>query len=271
MSRIFTVIAHARSGSTLLCRKLDERAEGRVYLELFHRNLKTIFNHLADSGAAVRDRFAPLDGAELRDHLAAHPMALLHLLSELNGGRDIYFKVFPGHLARPQLQEVLANSAGAILLHRNLLHSFLSNEIAQARQKWTNDDTSKDTVAFDPKRFAGNVRTVLNFYDEMEELLTETGTPRTDILYETIADPDRADAAVTAALEALGVTSAKQPPPKGRLNRQDSRRLASDKVSNPDEMLALLDAIGLTRANDGDTPVAKPVFAAALKALRARS
>ena len=58
MSRIFTVIAHARSGSTLLCRKLDERAEGRVYLELFHRNLKTIFNHLADSGAAVRDQFS---------------------------------------------------------------------------------------------------------------------------------------------------------------------------------------------------------------------
>lgn len=271
MSRIFTVIAHARSGSTLLCRKLDERADGRVYLELFHRNLKTIFNHLTDSGAAVRDRFAPLDGPELRDHLASHPMDLLHLLSKLNGGRDIYFKVFPGHLARPQLREVLANSAGVILLHRNLLHSFLSNEIAQARRSWDNGDTSEEVVEFDPKRFAGNVRTVLSFYDEVEDLLAETGTPRTDILYETIADPDRADAAVTKALEAVGVTSAKQPPPKGKLNRQDTRRLASDKVSNPDEMLAMLDAIGLAEANDGDTPVGKPAFAAALRALRARS
>ena len=271
MNRIFPVIAHARSGSTLLCRQLEAVADGRVYMEIFHQNPDVIRNHLHDSADRLFARFAPLEGSALRERLAARPLDMLAALSDLDDGRDLFFKVFPGHLQAPQMREVLEHSAGVIVLHRNLLHSFISSRIARQIRKWTTVDTSGRKITFDPEDFIGHLRQVTGFYARVEADLRKADTPSSNVFYETLADPANGESTLRDALSGLPValrvaaTGANRPD----LKRQDSRPRASDKVDNPGELLDFLESLGIAAADDGSIPLQVGVFREALARHRA--
>lgn len=274
MSRTFTIIAHARSGSTLLCRKLALLSDGQVYLEIFHQNIRTIQNHLQDSAAAAFAHFQPLEGAALRDHLASHPIELLAFLSDQTPDTDQFFKLFPGHLKPPALRAVIGHSAGVILLQRNLLHSFISSRIARRIQKWTTVDTSAHKITFDADDFLTHLTQVTGFYTRARAIAARRGVPCADVSYELLADPDTGAAQLRAALGPLDITlrpedrardRARDQPDERRLRRQDNRPLATDKVDNPDDLRRFLDRLGLAAANDGRAALPVADFRAALE------
>lgn len=265
MSRTFILIAHARTGSTFICQKLGDLAEADVYFELFHNDLEQTRRFLGDNADAVWEKFEPLAGGNLRGYLAAHPLELLDFLDQRITQRDRIFKLFPNHLNSDNVQAVLEQSAGVMMLHRNLLHSFLSHEIAMQTQKWVNDNTSDQKVTFDPKRFAGYIRFITAFYNRVGMILEAKNIPHTDILYEdVITRPDLFEDTLAAALTEVGATLASTRTEGATLRRQDNRPLASAKVSNPDEMLGFLKALGLETANDGGTALHTSQFRNAL-------
>ena len=160
----------------------------------------------------------------------------------------------------------MEQSAGVLILHRNLLHSFLSHEIAMQAQKWVNEDTSDQKVLFEPRRFTGYIRFVTGFYDRIETLLRDRRIPRTDILYEDILKhPEDIENRLSAALSRVGAELRSEPGKTAKLRRQDRRPMASDKVRNPDEMLSFLRGIGLETANDGTVAVLTSRFGEALR------
>jgi LPS sulfotransferase NodH len=265
MSRKFTIIAHARSGSTLLCRKLAELTEGRVFLEIFHHNLKAVRNHLGEDADTVCTHFLPLQDDALRDHLATHPLKLLDYLASLHPEKDLFFKIFPGHLQPPALNKVLGQSDGVIFLQRNLLHSFISSRIARRIQKWTTVDTSDQRITFEAQDFLQHLRQTTGFYTRAQNIAAKHGTPCVEITYEALARATSGDPELRAVLDTLSIPhGGGDAPSDTKLRRQDSRPLASDKVDNPAEMLHFLEGLGLEQANDGLVSLALGDFTNAL-------
>lgn len=268
MSRTFIVIAHARTGSTFICQQLGDLADARVYFELFHNDLEQTRRFLGENADPVWDRFQPLAAGNLRDYLADHPLDLLNFLSERTYPDEQIFKLFPNHLNPDNVRAVLEHSSGVLMLHRNLLHSFLSHEIAMQTQKWVNDNTSDHKVAFDTKRFTGYIRFITGFYARVETILNQAGIAHTDILYEDVlTHPERIETKLALALAGVGATLRTQRPDTAKLRRQDSRPLASEKVSNPDELLDFLARLGLGSANDGTIGLRTARFGEALAQL----
>lgn len=136
VTKYFVVIAHARSGSTLLCRKLEQFAQAAVYLEIFHPRLEVIKRHLGEHAETICDRTPGTTDVEKRAFLATHPGEFIETLAAESPTPTLVFKIFPGHLKPPHLRQVIMNSAGVIMLHRNLLHSHISNKIAKEKKKW---------------------------------------------------------------------------------------------------------------------------------------
>lgn len=253
MNRKFVVIAHARSGSTLLCQKLDTLTNARVYLEIFHQNMPVIEHHLGDSKAQVLEHYSPLEGQVLRQKLTAEPLNLLKYLTELNPDKDLFYKIFPDHLKVPELQQVISESSGCISLQRNLLHSHLSNQIAQNTNHWANVDTSQHLVEFNPQDFIRHIRHVSAFYNHAESCAQQEGIPFIELAYEKVADESIVQPSLCQILEEFGVLTQDIPPPEVGLQRQDKRKLATDKVSNPELLLEVLHKLGLDEANNGQT------------------
>lgn len=254
MKRKFIIIAHARSGSTLLCQKLDAVTDARVYLEIFHQNMQVIEHHLGSSKHEVLHRYRPLEGQELRQKLTEEPLSLLDYLAELNPDQDIFCKIFPDHLKVEKLRQVIGESSGIISLQRNLLHSHLSNQIAQATNRWTNVDTSQHLVEFVPKDFIRHINHVAGFYEHAEACARKAGIPFIELAYETVASEGHSQPTLQKVLDKLGISKQYTADPESPLKRQDKRKLASDKVSNPEMLLQALQELRLAEINDGQIP-----------------
>jgi len=264
--RKFMIAAHPRSGSTLLCRALSDVVAGRVYLELFHFAPEVQARHLEDNLDATIDHFRPLEGEALREHLAEQPNELLDFLSSENQGADILFKLFPGHIGMAALHAMMSNLDGVLMLHRNLLHSFLSNKIARASQAWAGVDTSDQRVSFDETEFVEHVDYVISFYSSIISAAEEAGVPVKHLRYEDIVFSRDRSAQLQDVIKSLGLGQSAEPG-HGEVDllKQDQRQLASDKVTNPDKLLACLAKLGLQDADNGDHAISFNEFQLALK------
>ena len=267
MAQFYIVLAHARSGSTLLCEKLASLTSEHVYLEIFHHNIDVIKQHLKEDANAVLNRISEDHDQALRDRIAENPLQLLDAVSAVKGdSKSIFFKVFPGHLGPERLAQVLGQCSGTLILFRNLLHSFLSNQIATRNNKWANFDTSESLTRFDPEAFLVHVKSVSAFYKHAEGLVRATALSHAHIHYEELAKPGETDRVLTSALNRINVPVIRNDAAPG-IMRQDKRSLATDKVSNPDELLDYLRSLGLEEANDASTPLRPEQFMATLSSV----
>jgi LPS sulfotransferase NodH len=265
MNRKFIVIAHARSGSTFVCQKIADLAQASVYFELFHNDIEQIRRFVEPDDEAVWAHFQPLSGGDLRGYFTRNPRALLDFLQARRNGRDQFFKLFPGQLKGTALNATFDGAAGVLILHRNLLHSFLSHEIALQTQQWVNADTSDKRIIFDPQKFSGYIRYIFGHYQKAEALLQERGVASADVHYEDLLiDPAAFEHSLASALQKIGAEPRAETPDTPKLRRQDARPMAADKVRNPDEMLHFLSEIGLENANDGTQRFKISEFSAAV-------
>lgn len=251
MTRFFPIIAHARSGSTLLCNEVKKHASGAVLLEIFHQLPDVIERHL---GRFSSDVFATLgvDKTTVRDYVVNNQLEYLEAIQGVTGRDEIIFKIFPFHLPRERIRPVLANAAGVIILRRNLLHSYISNKIASSSGRYVRSSTSKAKVAFDPGDFSTYVRSMYGFRRRAVAYLEARGdgVRHRMVDYESLVDPQMRERAVAEGLAYVGAGVGATEPARPMV-KQDSRRLASDKVENPQEMTEVLDYLGLAGADDG--------------------
>ena len=254
-NRFFVVVAHARSGSTLVCKTISDQFDGRVFLEIFHQELDVILDHLFELADPAVQHFEHIPRDQLREYLARNPTQLKNFLLEHAEGEDTFCKVFPGHLQLDALSDLLAETSGVVILHRNPLHSFISNQIASGTNKWRTVDTSGEKVSFSPSEFERYIRQMASFYESVGSILERHGTPRVDINYELFFSSNRVKQFVEQ-LAPLKLNSSIGDGSFGEdLVRQDRRISASSKVSNPEELLNWLEEKKLIHVDDGTVPV----------------
>lgn len=265
MDNYIFIGAFARSGSTLLCELLKNFEELHVLYEIFHFRLQTIKNAVPEFYPELRRRFdLPDDPEAARAALVADPGHLLDVLQTGYPGKILAFKVFPGHLAPEALPPLLDRARLTLLLTRNLVHAYLSTQIARATQQFALHDTSGHYVAFDPAEFRRYAIWVQKHLLRLRDHARQNGLPLAALDYETLVKADDPTGLVADALAAgFPVPLTRRDVPL-RTTRQDKRARASEKVSNPEEMLQFLSDNGLEALDDAlqeNPPLTRPLFA----------
>lgn len=120
-------------------------------------------------------------------------------------------------------------------------------------------------MTFKREEFKKELGVILSFYDGIEALLAEkTAPPKVDVFYENISDPEKISKEIKGLIEAAGIPLNTGLLTEKNVRRQDKRQMASEKISNPDEMLSVLEQLELRQANDGTCVVTKTEFSKAL-------
>lgn len=252
------IIAHARSGSTYLCRLMKNISELNVLLEIFHFKLDVIKSYLKDLYPILSDSLNfPNDEKLIRTHILKHCQKYLSILQEENRdpNKILTFKVFPGHLPYRQLSEVLGESRLILILHRNLLHSYISNTIAVKMQKWDNIDTSQEKVKFSDVNFINHVSQVTKFYDSVKDIVEKSNVKCIELDYETYSNSENPLPLLVTKLRGALDIYLQFTNDNINIVKQDKRRFASDKVLNLSEMLHYLNNYGLEQLNDGQSNI----------------
>ena len=247
------IVSYPRSGSTLLCSLVEELSPIKVYREIFHDQLHVIRQTLGpDADQVLTDPHLPV--AERHAEILRNPMGHLARIDAANPDTGFFFKVFGHHLSPDALRQVIAGSNGTIFLRRNLVHSFISNQIAFTRMSWGGDITSSDLIHFDIAKFRWETQVILERQHAARQMADAARIPVVDCWYDEIAEPGLGEGKVLQMMDFLGMARKPAPtwiaPHRRRPTRQDGRRRASDKVSNKDELLATLHALGIPDADD---------------------
>jgi len=251
MNSIF-IAAHARSGSTFLCRLMEKIKEVRVYLEIFHYHYDIIDYHLQGDLSVISEKMSlPADKKKARSELVFRYLEFVGLLEQINPGKVIAFKVFPKHLPDKVLADFVRENRFIVLLRRNLLHSYISDVISVKIQEWGTVDTSQEKIEFSPTDFAAHVRGVMNYYRKINLLSEKSRQKLVTLDYETLTtsiDPVQLISSMLSDCLGFGVETNTG---TVEISRQDKRTRASDKVLNVGEMTDYLERFGLSILDDG--------------------
>jgi len=254
MKKPVLVVAHARSGSTFLCQLLAAFTGVRSYLELFHADPARLTAFLGPDLAHVRQRLGlDDDPTRMQRGIINRPDLLVDCLASLHPDATVSLKIFPPHLDARQLALLIPRCQGLIMLRRNLLHTYISRNIALATGAWSGIDTSKYAIRFTTEHFERHAAWVARFYAAADSIARSHGIPVTWLDYSALCAAGDPEPVVRHALEAAGVVDAGTfRPGQISITRQDERRSALDKVVNPDELKNYATARGLSSLLDSD-------------------
>jgi len=251
------VLSFARSGSTHLMSLLRLVTPLRVYMEIFHYRLEIMKDGLgADAERIFREMpqaAAGDDSVALRKKIVDAPVDYVRRLRAIDPATIPTFKVFPEHLSSEGLRAVIADARGVVLLTRNLLQSFISNEVAMQVGVFGGLDTSAQRIAFDPERFIGFVDFTLKHLQSGLAAARDASRCVLPIAYEDLIAASRDEQARQVLDRVLRVVPEATLPAAALHDGptvQDRRRDAYDKVSNPDRMRAFLRVVGAEAAAD---------------------
>jgi len=249
------IAAHARSGSTYLCRLLEQIRQIKVYFEIFHFQLDVIEQHLKGDYRRIAEILdLSEDPAVARPQIVDQAAKYIQTLAQLNPERTLAFKVFPGHLPANKLKPILCGAELLILLRRNSLHSYISNLIATKTNHWGWHDTSENKVQFDPAKFDQHRGNISGFNNFVRDVAESEGVKFLTLDYETLAYGDLLPTAMADVLSAQLDKVFTCAPREHTSRKQDKRVDALQKVSNPPDMLKHLRKRDLERLLDGRNP-----------------
>ena len=236
IKKLITVVSHPRSGSSYFISQANKIQQIRGMMEIFHQDEAIIENHLQELYKAVNDRLGN-DSRALREVATHSPLNYIEAIQQEISQDYLLFKIFPTHLPDDKLKLLINHSDQVIYLLRNVLHSFISSQIAKELNRYGGVNTSEIKVTFTPKAFIWWINFIVNHYksagfspDDQSSL----------IHYEQLLSYDSVPAWLAQQLEArfdenFTFTHEGYLPLK-----QDVRLWACDKVANPDEMTAWL-------------------------------
>lgn len=262
MSRI-CIVSHPRSGSTSFIRALCKNSEIYSAYEMFHMNEDVVKEHLLhclskEQIQSIEDQALESGHSSLKEFYLQEPLKYLDKVDELADHENFIFKIFPHHIkGKENLHKVLSSCDAVIFLLRNTLHSCISNQVAVSVGTYANVDTSNVSINFDEFEFIRWHNHILDFFSEVEAALKDQNMPVLTLDYENIYLKTDINLSVKNILDELGLPAKNSDSEKGLLKKQDLRNLASEKVSNCEELKRFLEENHLTRLDDVAEPTPK--------------
>jgi hypothetical protein len=162
------------------------------------------------------------------------------------------FKIFPAHLTEPQRAQVIANANAVIILRRNLLHSFISDQIATESGAYSNKDSSDCKIEFKPNMFVTWAGRVSAFLQRSVQQANDYGVEVIELFYEDFVQQPGLQ--LMPVLNKLGLSVGGEFNANNTgMKKQDSRISAFEKVLNESCMQQCLESVGFTGLIDAST------------------
>ncbi|MDO6617624.1 hypothetical protein [Shewanella sp. 6_MG-2023] len=256
---IQVVFSYPRSGSTFLLRELAGYSNISIAMEPFHQ-FENVRHKQIDTFLKSSSELSEFDRQNFTHQLVTHAREdvslYLKVIDSSISSENVAFKVFPGHLEKPQLSYLIKHTSKPILLYRNLLHSYISDVIATESNRYANTDTSEIKISFNEKDFVTRSRKILGFMNTVKRKLRLLDINFSTMHYEELAmvSSEKSSEKRDEYLSNKFAVKFEMPSNTHQsLKKQDSRGLAVEKVTNPEKMMACLHRMGLTDLNDNTT------------------
>jgi hypothetical protein len=221
-------------------------------MEPFHQNDSVVAQHIK-GGFAERGRgyLSALEeeNIDLQKYSHEHVLKYLDELKSLCSKPYLVLKIFPGHLNFEALQLILKAGDGVIFLNRNVVHSYISNEISKANNVYSGKNTSDEKPEFKTSGFVWWNNYISDFMLRVEDFVFSSQIKNIRLFYESLLQTDNPSDFLESRMKAFGL-DLNIVDNKKTNTRQDSRTLASNKVLNPELMMEYLRCIGLDYLND---------------------
>lgn len=244
MPKSVVLVSYPRSGSNLFLQLLDDVEPLFPMFEIFHPDetvsQKSMRGLWPQGLSWLQAERLPVTMQELRQE----PTHLIRALSQQATGKVIAFKVFPQHLDAPALKVLLASTAPVFLV-RNLLDSWISEQIARSKGIWRDIDTSTIKIEFNPAEFVCRSLAVGRFIRFCLETCSSRNQPWLWYDYTEICDKNAFLPVLTRDISRLlgqSKTLGIRPVLNKNIKKQDSRTDILDKLTNPDMAVEWLNA-----------------------------
>lgn len=253
-SKAFVLIACRRTGSNYLMRVFDSFPEMEFFGEVYHKQTvwmpanrkKEYINWLAEQhNLKINAGDRPFEDKELVRLNHDHPQYFLDFLVATTSYKYAGFKIFPEHLRWFKLKtHLLANKAiPKIILKRNLLDVYISDEILNLTKCSQKQDTSNIKIDFDCLDFKAWYHTTQSFYSRIELFLKNDGQTYLEISYEELhnrGDNEEKTIFLKSWLNQNGIDVTQLPKTVDYTRKQDKRKHSLAKVKNAAEAEAYL-------------------------------
>ncbi len=238
----FVIFGAMRSGSNLLQEKLNYFDDLICLGELYNPAFVGVDRpHIDKFNFAGYGRNNP----ESRKQRQDDPFLLLEKIADTAHNRDkiVGFRIFDGH--NKSVRRVLLNDTRVkkIILHRNLIDSFVSLELARQSGQWVkkDDNTPKlRSINFSINDFEAYVKGSQQFFGAVIERLDKTKQEYMIVSYDDVLN----DAQVAKIAKFVGSQS-EMKKVETQLKKQNSSKL-SDKINNFDDVKEYLSKFNQT-------------------------
>jgi hypothetical protein len=239
------IISHPRFGSTFLCELLNSVEDTKCYFEIFHHHSKAVENGFRDDTKKMLDVLNCNNVEEVKLALRRRPEKCVDQLQKISQKKNIFFKVFPGHVNDDTLRRLIAHSDNCIFLKRNVLNAYCSNIIANQSSKWQDLNTSESKVFFYRKKFLWFIHGVLKFYDKCEKICNDLGVSYSYVDYELLSINGAVNADYIKNKFNLELQSTTT-----KIKKQDKRDVPIEKLFNSESAMRFLKKLELKELND---------------------
>ena len=238
----FVILAHSRSGSTLLVDLLRGLTGVASLAEFFHREPESQMADFVNEALEPYGSHAALADAALED-----PLATLAFRDKIEGVNLFVVKVLGQHLRNDDARRILIDNAiGVVVLRRNPFSAWVSRALVEQSQTWVNAGTTQFEVTYDEEIFLTFARRYSTQIDKFRRIVAETGKPFVSLTYSDVValgTPANLWILLRTAMPSLPDLRP-NPAWKPRVSRQDER-LPIDRVSNRSDAIASLERLGV--------------------------
>jgi LPS sulfotransferase NodH len=177
---LVTILTIARTGSNYFCELIEKNfTDINVSYELFNNKYCYINDNLYNKISKIYE-----SSGNLHEKIKDNPFDLLINISNTCHENNICFKLFLDHLNSIESNKILMNSSLVIILKRNYLDSYISNEKAIQLKKYSNINTDNIKIHFDINNFNHSKKKYDDLYEIYLKYILENNISYIEINYE---------------------------------------------------------------------------------------
>lgn len=238
-------ISHPRSGSTSLLKSIESVSNSCTVLEIFHTSEDVIKQHI-DEGLGAGSAESILNNSKFNSLSELAKQAPLKYINDLKvlaqkiGYESLIFKIFPGHIrSKENLTLVLDECDNLFFLRRNTLHSYISNQKAINVGTYANVDTSDISIEFKTEQYNEWRENIYRFFSNVQGLLKARNKEFSILDYEVIYLNTKDN--LEMIISQINLHPVSEIEISSKINKQDSKELATEKVVNAKELQKYLE------------------------------
>jgi len=177
---LITILTIARTGSNYFCELIEKYfTDINLSYELFNNSVCYINTNMFDKISKIYEA-----SGNLHEKIKDNPFDLLINISNTCDENNICFKLFLDHLNSIESNKILMNSSLVIILKRNYLDSYISNEKAIQLKKYSNINTDNIKIHFNINNFNHSKKIYDDLYESYLKYILENNISYIEINYE---------------------------------------------------------------------------------------